>query len=212
LLERICGAWYNIYAAFAFGYLSAEEVAWCFDELGAASFIFSEAEKLGLSQQTISKYENGILEPNILTLVKLSDLFHCSIDYLLGRVDDLSNYYPSVMISMERLTKLCEEKHITKDQLVAILVSKGVAKDNLEFCYDKGFPVNDKLLNMISDYLGVDSEYLTKPQSLEEYIKKTNPLMLYGHILDENDKQIVLTAIRIVYETTIKKNKEHKEE
>jgi hypothetical protein len=113
---------------------------------------------------------------------------------------------------MERLTKLCEEKHITKDQLVAILVSKGVAKDNLEFCYDKGFPVNDKLLNMISDYLGVDSEYLTKPQSLEEYIKKTNPLMLYGHILDENDKQIVLTAIRIVYETTIKKNKEHKEE
>jgi len=45
------------------------------------------AEKLGVSQQTVSKYERGIREPDNATLVKLSEIFNCSIDYLLGRTN-----------------------------------------------------------------------------------------------------------------------------
>lgn len=46
-------------------------------------------EKLGeavfVSQQSIYKYEHGITEPRIETLVRLADYFDTSIDYLVGR-------------------------------------------------------------------------------------------------------------------------------
>ncbi len=44
---------------------------------------FELAEILGVSQQTISKYENGTREPDNATLIKLSEIFNCSVDYLL---------------------------------------------------------------------------------------------------------------------------------
>ncbi|MBQ7643189.1 MAG: helix-turn-helix transcriptional regulator [Clostridia bacterium] len=46
------------------------------------------AEKLILSKNIICEYEKGRSEPNIDTLIKLADLFDCSIDYLVGRTDD----------------------------------------------------------------------------------------------------------------------------
>ena len=49
------------------------------------------AQKLATTQTTIGKYERGELQPSIETLIKLSELFECSIDYLLGREDDFGN-------------------------------------------------------------------------------------------------------------------------
>lgn len=43
------------------------------------------AEKVGVSQQTMSKYERGALEPDFETLNFLADYFSVSIDYLLDR-------------------------------------------------------------------------------------------------------------------------------
>mgnify|MGYP002799344249 CR=1 FL=1 len=43
------------------------------------------AEILKTTQSTISKYECNEVEPDIDSLVKLSDFFGCSVDYLLGR-------------------------------------------------------------------------------------------------------------------------------
>lgn len=40
---------------------------------------------LGVSQQSINKYENNRVEPDITTLCAMADFFHCSIDYLVGR-------------------------------------------------------------------------------------------------------------------------------
>ncbi|WP_368489274.1 helix-turn-helix domain-containing protein [Clostridium sp. BJN0013] len=45
------------------------------------------AEKLGVTQQTISKYENGSREPDTETLKLLSSIFDVSIDYLLGNTN-----------------------------------------------------------------------------------------------------------------------------
>jgi transcriptional regulator with XRE-family HTH domain len=45
------------------------------------------AEKLQVTQQTISKYENGTREPDAKTLKTLSSIFNVSIDYLLGNTD-----------------------------------------------------------------------------------------------------------------------------
>ncbi len=43
------------------------------------------AEKLGLSQPSYIRYENGSSEPSQENLVKIADIFDVSIDYLLGR-------------------------------------------------------------------------------------------------------------------------------
>ena len=42
------------------------------------------AEHLGMTPNAYQKYELGTLEPNLSKLVQLSNLFHVSIDYLLG--------------------------------------------------------------------------------------------------------------------------------
>lgn len=41
------------------------------------------AKKLGVSEATVSNYENGKREPNIQMLKKLSRIFHCTVDDLL---------------------------------------------------------------------------------------------------------------------------------
>lgn len=46
------------------------------------------AEKLSISQQTYSDYEKGKTEPTIDTLIKISEFFKVSIEYLLGLEDD----------------------------------------------------------------------------------------------------------------------------
>ena len=40
---------------------------------------------LNMSQNTISRYENGEREPGIAELIRIADYFHVSVDYLLGR-------------------------------------------------------------------------------------------------------------------------------
>lgn len=50
------------------------------------------AEKLIVSRPTVTKWENNQLIPDLLNLMKLSHLFHISIDYLTGNTafhDDL---------------------------------------------------------------------------------------------------------------------------
>lgn len=42
----------------------------------------SLAKELGVSQQSVSNYENGSREPPIAILIALSDLFGCTIDEL----------------------------------------------------------------------------------------------------------------------------------
>ena len=46
------------------------------------------ALRLDLSQQTIYKYENGITEPDIATLIKLAGYFNTSVDYLIGNTNN----------------------------------------------------------------------------------------------------------------------------
>lgn len=45
------------------------------------------ADVVGVSQQSINKYENHNIEPDIRTLVALADFFETSVDYLIGHTD-----------------------------------------------------------------------------------------------------------------------------
>jgi transcriptional regulator with XRE-family HTH domain len=49
------------------------------------------SKKIGVSRARYSHYENGRSEPDTETLQKLADFFEVSVDYLLGRTDQLFN-------------------------------------------------------------------------------------------------------------------------
>ena len=46
------------------------------------------ATAINVSPQSYGYYENWVNKPDPETLIKLADLFECSIDYLLGREND----------------------------------------------------------------------------------------------------------------------------
>ena len=43
------------------------------------------AERIGVTQQMVSKYESGIKLPSLSTLSDIADVLNCSTDYLLDR-------------------------------------------------------------------------------------------------------------------------------
>lgn len=51
------------------------------------------AEFLNISPGNLCDWEKGRTEPSIDFLIKLADLFNCSVDYLIGREDDFGNVY-----------------------------------------------------------------------------------------------------------------------
>lgn len=51
-------------------------------------------ELLGMAQNTYSQYENGKIAWTAELLIKLSDYYHVSIDYLLDRTNDPTPYPP----------------------------------------------------------------------------------------------------------------------
>ena len=46
------------------------------------------AKKLNTSQRNIGRWENEENEISVSNLIKLADIFECTIDYLVGREDD----------------------------------------------------------------------------------------------------------------------------
>lgn len=52
------------------------------------------AAYLGISQNTYSQYEIGVLSYPVDALVKLADFYNVSVDYLLGRTDVKTPYPP----------------------------------------------------------------------------------------------------------------------
>lgn len=45
------------------------------------------ADALGVSQQSINKYENHSVEPDLRTLMAMADYFGTSVDYLIGHTN-----------------------------------------------------------------------------------------------------------------------------
>jgi len=68
----------------------------------------SLAMKLNVSQKMVSAYENEKSEPCIATLIRLADIFHTSVDYIIGN----SNI-------RQPITRI-EENELTKNEIELI--------------------------------------------------------------------------------------------
>lgn len=52
------------------------------------------AAELNVRRKVISRYANGERLPDLQMALRLSEYFHCSIDFLLGRTDEGSQFEP----------------------------------------------------------------------------------------------------------------------
>ncbi len=46
------------------------------------------ADVIGVSQQSVNKYENHSIEPDVATLIKIADYFGVTVDYLIGHANE----------------------------------------------------------------------------------------------------------------------------
>ena len=49
------------------------------------------ADTIGVTQQTINRYENNDTEPDIDTLIKFAEYFETSVDFLIGYTEPVSS-------------------------------------------------------------------------------------------------------------------------
>ncbi len=75
------------------------------------------AEVLGISRQTISNWENGKSYPDIISVLKMSDLYHVSLDHLLKGESAMNSY----MDYLEESTNTVKSK--TKFSKLMLLLS-----------------------------------------------------------------------------------------
>ena len=59
------------------------------------------ADVIGTSQQSINKYENHSVEPDIQALIKLAEYFETTIDYLVGHVGSAGPQTEELELSKE---------------------------------------------------------------------------------------------------------------
>ncbi|MPN48655.1 hypothetical protein SDC9_196266 [bioreactor metagenome] len=85
------------------------------------------AQKINLKSSAISKYEKGLTQPNIETLIKLSEIFSVSVDYLIGISDipnpyTAENYTPKEANIIQKYRKLTKENQIRIDERISAII------------------------------------------------------------------------------------------
>ena len=76
------------------------------------------ANVLGISQQSINKYENHDVEPDISTLIAMADYFNTSVDFLIGRYDNkrLSEF----KIKESEKTLISDYRQLNKSEKICV--------------------------------------------------------------------------------------------
>lgn len=84
------------------------------------------ADVIGVTQQSINKYENHSIEPDIETLIKIADYFETTIDYLVGRVCETEQ--TSEAITFEEKNMLLNFRKLNSDekQIIRLCIKNGI--------------------------------------------------------------------------------------
>lgn len=81
------------------------------------------AKKIGTSNVTISRYLSGERVPRLEVIARIANVFHVSVDYLLGLSDTKEKQLESetfdvdIALSVSRLYELQGNSHLSKSQI-----------------------------------------------------------------------------------------------
>lgn len=115
------------------------------------------AELLGFSRGQIGNYEQGTREPDQNTLLKISDFFNVSVDYLLGKTDRINNKKDvkrvdkEILDLLQGISKNIEELKEEVKELKTTQEKTNERLDKIEFRLD-GF--SEGIGKLVSDEIG----------------------------------------------------------
>lgn len=82
------------------------------------------ADIIGVTQQSINKYENHKIEPDIQTLIKLAEYFNTSVDYLVGHTD-IDHVIESIVrydLNQDEAVLIDKYRRLSKKQKNVVLI------------------------------------------------------------------------------------------
>ena len=77
------------------------------------------AQKISLKSSAISKYEKGLTQPSMDTLIKLAEIFCVSTDYLLG-LSSIKNPYSTDNFTPKEAELIIKFRKLTKENQIRI--------------------------------------------------------------------------------------------
>ena len=85
------------------------------------------ASKLNLKASAISKYEQGLTQPSLATIIKMAEIFGVSVDYLLGLSSirnpyTQANFTPKEAEIITKYRKLNRENQIRIDERISSML------------------------------------------------------------------------------------------
>jgi len=114
-------------------------------------------EKLGLRGSSIRIWRSGRSNPSLAMIILLADYFNCTIDYLLGRVDDNIIYTPQALLPFHMsLTAILKEKNLSWYKVVH---DTNISKTSMQAWRQGSVPLLPILIEL-ADYLDISIDYL----------------------------------------------------
>ena len=105
------------------------------------------AEKVGITEASLSRYENNLREPKAEIIIRLSNALNCSTDYLLGK----TNIRNETILPNEKLYKKSIEYRNFKE--IENRVLKKLINENI---MEEKEPLSQEALDKIIKY-GIDA-------------------------------------------------------
>lgn len=89
------------------------------------------ADKIGITEATLSRYINNLIVPKIEIVVKMADILNVSIDFLTGNERELSESEELYVLKHLLMKKgfMKEEKDLSNEELNKLLTFIGKNKD-----------------------------------------------------------------------------------
>ncbi len=142
------------------------------------------AKKLGFTKSTYAYYETGKVVPTVLKLLVIATYHHCSMDYLMGRIDDsMIKEETEEIVSLDNKTtqdnngikfkRLRKEKKLTQTDISKILNVRTNTYTKWEIL------MNDIPLekcNTLANYYGVSIDYLLGLTGISQYNQSNNDI------------------------------------
>lgn len=184
------------------------------------------AKKLSLSKANISKYESGIIEPNLKTLELLSKTFKCTVDYLLDIEKQQCDYSFPIKPIRERIVDIMHENNLTKNDFAKITEVKPYIVD---YWLNGDLPIGEEQQLKIYDYFKgkYSLNFLFQPNGFDDFTEQekeviasyrntpemqssVNKLLGIDTIATKNIGEDIAETVSKTQETQYKKALKHK--
>ncbi len=92
------------------------------------------ADAIETSQQSINKYENHKIEPDIQTLIRIADYFETSVDYLIGHsnIDHIMEELSEFDLNSDEISHMNNYRKLSKKQkeIIKLIVENYVEESS----------------------------------------------------------------------------------